>query len=471
MLGGEVRRQLEALLALRFAPDDPIKGRVMTLIQQVYDGASEEEWDEVTERFRTAFSLERGEAGRVLSGNERGVREDSLFRARTGFESLVNDGWFSKYLEWTSEHESPTQFHFGAALTMVAGGLRRRPRIAWEARPLYPNLYSILIGPTGARKGAAIDRAVRLVKQGMGVNVLPSEGTHQGFAAGLRRRLTVTRGRTSDGVIVAPEFSVLMSRDKNKEDLVKWFTDWYDCPDHWERALRGEEDYELKNVCVSMLGGSNMAWLRTMPADAISGGFMPRNLLFEASDKRFWRARPKFDARLEQELVTALHRVVKTAPERIDFDDDAGAYLDNWYENELRLAHDQAASDQVQAWMARKQAHAMKVAVVWQLADGGPRDKVAIEWMEKARRVVDWCDVAVEQVYGALGVTQEGQCADDVRAMLVKLGGRASTKVLVRSLMTKYTASRIAGAITTLKKAGELKMDRNPIEGVVCVMR
>lgn len=460
-----LRAQVDEILENTYKDDPAFKAKVGDLIDVAYANAEQEEWDDVARRYERAFSGGDG-SGRSEEGDQGEPGEvgadDST---RPSFESLVPDGIFAEYLEWTSEHESPAQYHFGAMLTIIASGLGRRPRIEWEARPLYPNLYTLLVGPSGARKGAAIDRALRLVVPAMGTNQLPNEGTHQGFAAALRKRLSETDDR-ADGLIVAPEFGVLMSRDQNKADLVKWLTDWYDSPDHWERALRGEDDYELRNVCVSVLGGSTMPWLRDMPSDAITGGFMPRFVLFDASGKRFWKSRPRFNQQLERELYDKLARIGCTVPEVIGWDTDSGDLLDDWYEGTVKEQYDHCTDEQFQKWLERKQSAAMKIAVVWQLADGGPKDVVVKEWLAKAIAVVDWGDHTVEKVYNELGVTQEGQAAADVMFLIDKIGGTATLRELCQGLKKSYTKSRIVGALNTLVAAGDIKRDHSPQKGL-----
>ncbi len=492
-----LREQVEELLSVRYQADDPIKERIGNLIDQAYDSADVDEWEDISERFKAAFvGFKVGEdsPGGVRlrhKGDDQGVQggrgagssdggtsavvqgessDDSDAkvqgaRDRPPFDSLIKGGFFAKYLEWTSEHESPSEYHFGAAITAVAAGLGRRPRIEWEARPLYPNIYTLLVGPSGARKGAAIDRALRLVVPAMGTHQLPNEGTHQGFAAALKRRLEDTDDR-ADGLIVAPEFGVLMSRDRNKADLVKWLTDWYDSPDDWNRALRGEEFYELRNLYVCVLGGSTMPWLRDMPSDAITGGFMPRFILFDAQGKRFWNARPSFNKHLERELSHRLTTVADSLPEIIRWSDGAANRLDDWYEGDIQRQYEECNDIQFRKWLERKQSAAMKLAVVWQLADGGPKDEIAEEWFKKAVAVVDWGDHTVARVYNALGVTQEGQAAADVMEMIEMMNGGATLRQLCKVLKKKYTKSRVQGALNTLHAAGDLKKNHSPQRGI-----
>lgn len=467
-----LRAQVDELLRCSYdTSDSKLKEKLGGLIDQAYDGASKEEWEDVGERYARAFegNGKRSDEGKTLRPNEvsgpaldRNIEGDN---ERVPFESLVTEGFFADYLEWTAEHESPGQYHFGSAITVVAAGLGRRPRIEWEARNLYPNLYTLLVGPSGARKGAAIDRALRLIVPAMGANQLPNEGTHQGFAAALRKRYEDTDTR-ADGLIVAPEFGVLMSRDRNKEDLVKWLTDWYDSPDRWERALRGEEDYELGNLYVGVLGGSTLDWLRDMPSDAITGGFMPRFILFDALCKRRWKSRPKFNEKLERELFNRLTRITASLPTVIRWSDGAGLLLDDWYERVIREQYEGCSDPQFHKWLERKQSAAMKLATVWQLSDGGPKDVLEVEWLTKAIAVVEWGDHTVKRVYGALGVTQEGQAAADVLERVKLMGGSATLRSLCSELKKKYTSSRIKGALNTLRAAGDIRPCESPSKGL-----
>lgn len=373
-------------------------------------------------------------------------------------EELITDGWFLKYLDYVQESEAPTSFHFGSALTFCAAGLGRRPLLAWEARPTYPNLYTLLIGPTGARKGSALALAQGVVEPALEMNILPNEGTHQGYAAALKRRYEATQ-EWSDGLIVVPEFSVLMKKDRHKEGLVQWLTDWYDSPDYWARALRGEEQYELCNVCVSMLGASNMAWLRTLPEDAISGGYFPRHLLFLAVGRRHWKARPHFNPVLKSELIYELRKLHHSKiPEVMTFDAATEQYLDHWYEVEIKQAYKKIDDEQVRAWLDRKQAAALKMAVTWQLVDGGPLDVLHKEWLVKARRMVDWQDTSVVSVYKSLGTTKDGEIPIAILELLKRNDGGLIAAKIWRTLRNKYKTTQVREALETLSKSGEIKM-------------
>lgn len=467
----ELKAQLEYLLSLKYEPDDPIRPKIESLAQELYKDASSEELEDVADRIDRAF---KGKAQGVHEGrrDDRKLPVHRKHRRAESFWSIVTTGVFAKYMEILSELEAPPQYNFACAATVVAAGLGRRPRIDWAARATFPNLFTLLVGESGARKGTAIEWAERIVVPAVGANLLPNEGTAQGFHAALRARLAETGGVSADGLIIAPEFSVFMGRDRNKEGLVQWITNLHDGVRH-DRALKGdiEQGHEntLDNVCLTIIGGSNMPWLKTMPEDAITGGFLPRAAIFDSpEDEVLWKSRPRVSTSGVNELKRLFGLIVERGvPDFIAFDDDAGEALDTWYEVDIRRQYETNADSQYRKWLKRKQAVAMKLAVIWQLTDGGPKDKIAKEWMELAIKVVDWGDAAVTSVYSELGMTPDGQVVYDVLSTLEHWGGSARRQKLVRKLRHRYSASKVNGALNTLRQAGKVKQRKSATEGIV----
>jgi hypothetical protein len=440
-----------------------------TILQAQYQPV---EWDNLCARIRDAFGLEEEAlAKRFTSSIVNMAIEDVPLAEDISFPALVTEGWFGQYLEYTAESEAPTQFHFGAAITTLAACLGRMPLIGWEALPTYPNLYTLLIGPTGARKSTAIRLATDLLKPALGdrLNILPSEGSQQGFAQALRKRnFEVTK--ISDGLVVASELTVLLGQDKYKTDLHKWLTDWYDCPPSWSRALRSEDYYELIAPYVCLVSASNMEWLKSMPHDAIKGGFLPRILLFDAPGKRHRKAQPRFYASLRNELQRKVVENLEAIPETLCISKEGNDLIEDWYITKIAAQEEEATDELFMAWLARKLPHALKLACVWQLVDGGPPGALEAEWLARAMGVVDWMDGGVLRVYGALGVSDEGAVQEDVMGVLRRKKGRASQAEIVRGLRNKYNSVRVQGGLRTLQIARKIKQDSNPVEGAVWVI-
>lgn len=415
------------------------------------------EWADITARVRAKFDID------VVDHVTSAV--DPEFATEIEFESLVTDGWFRAYLDYTRESEAPAQFHFGAALACVSGAMGRRPLIGWEAAPLFPNIYALLVGPTGTRKSTAINKAREVAVQAFpeALNVLPNEGSPQGYASALMQR-NLLGSPIADGLGIASELTVLVGRETYKEALGKWLTDWYDnMGDKWTRALKGEATYELVKPYVCFIGASNMTWLRELPESLIKAGYMPRHLVFNALEKRHDAANPQFDDVDRMVLVGLLQERVRDLPETMTVGADAVMYMNRWYLGRVTKQERQEQDELFAAWLSRKLPHALKIACIWQIVDGGPKDELQGKWLRRAARLVDWMDAGVMDVYRALGTTGEGLAVDAVTRCIEKRGGSIQLTALQRTLRNKYSAESVRSAIRTLVVSGLVKSEADAV--------
>lgn len=391
------------------------------------------------------------------------------------FTELVGVGWFADYLAYTGESEAPSQFHFGAAITCASAAFGRKPLIGWHAAPLYPNIYTLLVGPTGTRKSTALAKARELITVAFPkvgnklaqVNVLPNEGSPQGYASALLRR-NFEGSPTSDGLIVASELTVLVGKEQYKAALGEWLTDWYDnMTPVWSRALKGEETYELIAPYVCFAGASNMTWLREIPQNLIKAGYLPRHLIFNAREKRHDMANPRFDIAIRDRLAGVLGARLADVPATLPLSLGAERRIEEWYIGHITRQERLEQDELFAAWLARKLPHAIKLATVWQMVDGGPREELHAEWVERATKLVDWMDAGVAMVYGALGASIEGAVTEAVLAYIERKGGKATLSAVVRGLRNKYQARSIQEGVNTLVLARVITRVADPVAGMV----
>jgi len=466
----ESRAGLELLLA-DARPDAPmaLKERVIELAGIVKPAYNRIEWDALAQQIRDGFGLD------VFDGELVDAPHAALpFESPTNFDSLVTDGWFRDYLTYTQESEAPTQFHFGAMLACCSAAFARRPLIGWEAAPLYPNIYALVVGPTGTRKSTALAKARDIVTEAFPkvgdkparVNVLPNEGSPQGFAGALRRRNFETSA-LSDGLVVASELTVLVGRDTYKSALGEWLTDWYDnMSNPWSRALKSDEHYELPSPYVCFVGASNMTWLREIPENLIKAGYLPRHLTFTAREKRHDKANPKFDATLRATLVAQLNERIRDLPEHMPLSPSAAQLMDNWYLAKITRQERLETDELFAAWLARKLPHALKVACVWQVVDGGDRAVLHEKWLRQAMALVDWMDAGVMDVYHSLGASGEGAVTESIMVFLEKKHGTATLSSVTRALRNRYNSKSVNMGVQTLMAAQLVKQEMG-VGGVV----
>jgi len=78
--------------------------------------------------------------------------------------------WIKTYLVYDEESESPTLFKVWMAIGTIASALERKCYIKWKRDTIYPNLYIVLTGPPGCRKGTAMRPAKQFLDK-IGVNL------------------------------------------------------------------------------------------------------------------------------------------------------------------------------------------------------------------------------------------------------------------------------------------------------------
>jgi hypothetical protein len=462
-------------LLVDMPPDPPaeLRDKVLELTKIVapaYKGTLE--WNALVGEIRERMGLLVSDEPEVVAA--RVLPKE--FTAPETFEEIVADGGvFADYLAYTRESEAPTQFHFGALLACLSAAFERRPLIGWEAAPLYPNIYALLVGPTGTRKSTAIIKAREMVQLAFPVmkgkpprlNVLPNEGSPQGYASALRKR-NFEVSTMSDGLIVASELTVLVGKDSYKSALGSWLTDWYDnMSDPWARALKGDETYELPKTYVCFVGGSNMTWLREIPEQLIKAGYMPRHLVFNAAEKRHDNANPQFDGVVREKLASTIGRALYKLPAELPVSREAGDLMTDWYMGKVSRQERGEQDDLFAAWLSRKLPHALKVACIWQMADGGPREALDVRWMRRAIKLIDWMDGGVLSVYHALGSTSEGAVTEEVLAYVQKKGGTLALSAIARGLKNKYGKRSVVDALEMLVMARMMKRVNDSQLGLV----
>jgi hypothetical protein len=447
MANAFLSEKLDEVLSRRYpGASEEFVQQTRELLEMAHADSAPQVVEAAAAKFRWAFCLD-------AELREDNIEDDAKV---VDLATLLPQGWFTRYLEWTAEHESPTQFHVGSILTLCAAGMRRRPLLEWGARPTYPNLYTLLIGPSASRKGSAIDKALTVARLPFELDVLPGDGTYQGYHAALAK----VEARTGDatGIIVAPEFTTCVRDDQHKGGLVDNLTDWYDGVDAGRALASGI--LPLNNICLCLLGGTTRSALRKLPTEVASGGWAPRHLIFEGTGRRHRKWNPKFNDTLYAELVGHLAKL-GPPPERMRFSAAASRYLENWYEKEQELEYRATHDELVRAWLDRKQAALMKVAMVLQYVTGQTEasaraaaawgTELRVEFVDSARRIVDWTDASVRSVYSALGTTDDGELVQAVLACIDRAGGEVRETAIKRALRKRWRSPRIIEALMSLK--------------------
>ena len=205
-------------------------------------------------------------------------------------ERQLND-WIEGYMKVCENSEPPRMYHLWCAISVLAAVLQRKCRMDWGTLTFYPNMYTVLVGPSGAcRKGTAMGIALSFLED-LEIKLAAESITREALIRELKNANVnspdLMSGRPSvhsSLTIWAPELTVFLGYHNHQ--LLSDLTDWYDCRDRWTYRTKNMGTDEIIGVFVNILGATTPDLIRTtMPLDAIGGGLTSR-MIFVFEEKK-----------------------------------------------------------------------------------------------------------------------------------------------------------------------------------------
>jgi hypothetical protein len=218
--------------------------------------------------------------------------------------------WLNSYLEYTKKSEPPLLYKSWVAVSVIAGCLRRKCKLQLGTLRFYPNLYIVLVGPSGkCRKGTAMGDGESFLKD-LGIKIASTSITREALIHQLKTSSDTSI--TADGkmsmhsslTVFSKELTVFLGY--NNQQLMADLTDFYDCADQWEYRTKNMGTDDISGVWVNLIGATTPDLLQTtLPRDAIGGGLTSR-IIFVYENKKDHTEPFPVQTRAELELCTQL---------------------------------------------------------------------------------------------------------------------------------------------------------------------
>lgn len=177
---------------------------------------------------------------------------------------------------------------------------------------IYPNLYIVLVGPSGCRKGTALGPAYNMLSK-LGIKMASEAITREALIRELKTSSFTHFGKEGNELylhcsltIFSQELTVFLGY--NNMQLMADLCDWFDCRDKWTYRTKSSGVDDIVGVWVNLIGATTPSLLQTtLPQDAIGGGLTARMIMVYSSGKRKTVPLP-FLSDEEKELGEALQR-------------------------------------------------------------------------------------------------------------------------------------------------------------------
>jgi hypothetical protein len=382
--------------------------------------------------------------------------------------------WLDGYLKYTENTESPLSYHIWAGLSVIAGALQRRIYLKWGlGQVIYPNLYTVLIGPSGrTRKGVAIGIAKDFLKSVPGISVAPESSSGRQAMILAMKRAGANFQDPSDGKIkfhcALTAFSEELSVFLGQGDIayLSNLTDWYDSKDDWEYETVGRGKDTLQGLCLTLLGGTAPDWIQSMiPQEALGGGFTSRIIFIVEEKKRKIVPEHTMSAEeleLGEKLYRDLERISQLAGE-IHFTEGGKKKYVDWYiaqDKELSAGKPAIDDNRFSGYCERRATHLRKLMMICSAARGSDL-QIQEQDFDTALSLLLGAEVNMHRTFGGLGKARFSGETNVVQEYLKNIG-TTTRKLVLQRFYRDIDAGTLEGIEMSLQRMGVLRIKLDP---------
>jgi hypothetical protein len=370
-------------------------------------------------------------------------REKSAIEEESFAKLIPVSGFFADYMDYTSLQESPGSFHFWTAATIIGVALGRRAWVDKGAYLVYPNLFTVLVAPTGeCSKSTAMNMGTNLLAGSRWVNVIADKTTPEGMLESLMYGTGPIPKEheplilpDSCGLIKASELAVFLSRASYSQDMISVLTTLYDCLPEWIYRTRNKKEIRLHNIAVSFLGASTPDWLASaLPKDAFGGGFMSRFIFVvkQESDRRIIMVKNDTEKRVRA-LKDQLVKLYASARGEVKLTQDALDWYTNWY---YTSKAEPLMDENLRGFARRKQDIIIKLAII--LAASHYYDIIDLSTMQQAYNIVTWAQKRAFEAFKFVGLSTLGSLKEQIVTFIRDKGGEVTRGDVTRRFSRQF---------------------------------
>lgn len=335
-------------------------------------------------------------------------------------------------MEYASFSEAPKHMHFWTAVSTIAGALRRRVWIDMAYFRWHPNFYIILVAPPGiVSKSTTAGIGMSLLKKVPDIRFGPDVVTWQALVTGFAESTMSYEYQgefhaQSALTIESSEFGNLLNpQDKEMVDLLVSL--WDGKPGAFEKKTKGSGCDSVENPWINLIACTTPAWIAgNFPEYMIGGGFTSRCIFVYAEKKAKLVAYPTQVVPMDlkqtaQKLVDDLSQIslmvgqYELTPEAIDWGQA-------WYASHFASKHLHLDDERFGGYLARKQTHIHKLAMILAAAEGATLS-ITAEHLAVAHQMVTDLEPDMQFVFSKIGKTEDAIYAERLIWYVVKRGG------------------------------------------------
>ena len=356
--------------------------------------------------------------------------------------------FITAYLDYADNGFAPAIFHKWSCLSMISAALERKVWLPFASRhkPVFPNLYVMIVGSPGIGKSSASDIAVSMLDEleqryPDSITRIPADITMSSLVETMAGAGKALRGAEnipstvikyhSSGFLYASEAANTLK--DNNGSFLACITDFYDCHNIWKKKTNARGEVTIRNLYFGVLACTTYDFLGKLIVNTnIESGLASRFVYVRSGAHKARRG--KFDGGQEaveesldrkqfrQDLLHDLHFInlmqgaYKTDP--------AYGELYERFERSYDQMMADAPSDKLRAILVRKPTIVTKVSLILAASESN-------ELLLKAKHFEEALKIADEVEEGLAGMIREANALNVDKA-------HGATNAIAHSLITKH---------------------------------
>mgnify|MGYP006921320520 CR=1 FL=1 len=386
----------------------------------------------------------------------------------------VLGNWLTSYLDYTAGTEAPRMMHFYVGISTLAGALRKHVWVDMRRFKWVPNFYIILVAPPGIiSKTTTMDYGMDLLKQVPGIKFGPDVITWQALVkkfAESMEEFKLDDPATGDSLYIPQSPLILASGEFGNlinpldKDMVNLYISLWDGRAGFEKETKMSGNDSINSPYINMIGCTTPDWIaQNFPESMIGGGFVSRCVFVYGDRKESLIAWPDEMVRtdheeLKQALIADLEYISTALVGPMQLMPEAREWGRAWYERLWTEVAPAAATEQVQGYLARKQGHLVKLAMILSVSESDALE-ITARHMQLAETMLSEAEKTSAHVFAKIGRTEAANHLDKL-ADFIKRHGRVPYSAALKHVIAYFPDAReFEGGLAALIRSGQVRLD------------
>ena len=350
-----------------------------------------------------------------------------------------------KWRHYLKDMESPDLFIDWGFYSLISAALQRRVWLYPDSMAIYPNIFTLLVGPPAAGKSRVISqitdiiRSERLMEPNKdknkmvpmfpyGADTTTQESLLRYMRDDCMRTFEIADTRLGGNAkkkrshysicFMIEELGVLFR--KNSEDMVNMLNQFYDSRSyHYKSKHQGSDN--ITNLCVTMLAGTTPSFIREAFSDRIiSQGFTSRVIVVFGHAPRFFRQFPGLTEKQKQcredlvEFMLELHDVAG----EVSLSPEASAWHKKLYESGDLSKKRVNKDPRLDNYYGRKNVHLLKAAMLMHFSDKSNLI-VSLEDIKRAFKLLAITEHKMHEAFNTVGRNPIGEVTKHILRYII----------------------------------------------------